>query len=41
LLAFSGLKPETLGNYDGSDTFRIKDIEGLNTGIECMEFSEF
>ncbi len=41
LLAFSGLRPETLGNYDGSDALRIKDIEGLKIGSEGMEFSIF
>ena len=37
LLAFSGVRPETLGNYDGSDGLRLKDIEGLN--IETMGFT--
>lgn len=41
LLAFSGLRPETLGNYDGSDALRIKDIEGLKIGNEGIEFSTF
>ncbi len=41
LLAFSGLMPETLGNYDGSGALRIKDIEGLKIGSEGVEFSIF
>ena len=41
LLAFSGLRPETLGNYDGSDALRIKDIEGLKIGTEGTEYSTF
>ena len=41
LLAFSGLRPETLGNYDASDALRIKDIEGLKIGNEGIEFSVF
>jgi integrase len=41
LLAFSGLRPETLGNYDGSDALRIKDIEGLKIGNEGVEFTTF
>ena len=41
LLAFSGLRPETLGNYDGSDALRVKDIEGLEIGNEKVEFSIF
>lgn len=41
LLAFSGLRPETLGNYDGSDALRVKDIEGLKIGTEQVEFSVF
>lgn len=41
LLAFSGLRPESLGNYDGSDALRIKDIEGIKIGNESVEFSIF
>ncbi len=41
LLAFSGLRPETLGNYNGSDALRIKDIEGLKIGSEGIEISTF
>ncbi len=37
LMAFSGLRPESIGNYDGSDGLRLKDIEGLN--IDTLEFS--
>ncbi len=39
LLAFSGLRPETLGNYDGSDALKVKDIEGLKIGSDGVEFS--
>ncbi len=39
LLAFSGLRPESLGNYDGSDALRIKDIEGVKIGNDGIEFS--
>ena len=38
LLAFSGLRPESLGNYDGSDALRIKDIEGIKVGPDGVEF---
>ncbi len=41
MLAFSGLRPETLGNYDGSDALRVKDIEGLKIGTDQVEFSIF
>ncbi len=41
LLAFSGLRPESLGNYDGSDALRIKDIEGLTVTKNGIEFKEF
>lgn len=40
LLAFSGLRPESLGNYDGSDGIRIKDIEGLKIGPESIEYDQ-
>lgn len=39
LLAFSGLRPESLGNYDGSDALRLKDIEGLKIKPKTVEFS--
>ncbi len=41
LLSFSGLRPESLGNYDGSDALRIKDIEGIKIGPEGIEFSVY
>jgi integrase len=41
LLAFSGLRPESLGNYDGSDALRIKDIEGLTITKDGIEYKEF
>jgi len=40
LLAFSGLRPESLGNYDGSDAIRLKDIEGLKVSSDGVEFSK-
>jgi integrase len=40
LLAFSGLRPESLGNYDGSDAVRLKDIEGLKVSSDGVEFSK-
>ncbi len=39
LLAFSGLRPESLGNYDASDAIRIRDIEGVKIGSDTVEFS--
>lgn len=39
LLAFSGLRPESLGNYDGSDALRLKDLEGLKIKQKGVEFS--
>lgn len=41
LLAFSGLRPESLGNYDGSDALRIKDVEGLTVSPNGVEFEKF
>lgn len=38
LLAFSGLRPETRGNYGGSDALRIKDIGALSISPEGVEF---
>jgi len=40
LLAFSGLRPESLGNYDGSDAIRLKDIERLKVSSDGVEFSK-
>lgn len=39
LLAFSGLRPESLGNYDGSDALKIKDVEGLKVASDGVEFT--
>lgn len=39
LLAFSGLRPESLGNYDGSDAIKIGDVEGLSINGDHVEFS--
>ncbi|EQB65183.1 MAG: integrase/recombinase [Thermoplasmatales archaeon I-plasma] len=40
LLAFSGLRPESLGNYNGSDALRIKDVEGISIESDGVEFSK-
>ena len=39
LMAFSGLRPESLGNYDGSDAVKIKDIEGIAVKPDGVDFS--
>ena len=36
LMAYSGLRPESLGNYEGTDGLRLGDLKGLN--IETLEF---
>jgi hypothetical protein len=41
LLAFSGLCPESLGNYNGSSALCIKNIEGVKIGNDGIEFSVF
>ncbi len=38
LIAFSGLRPESLGNYDGTDGIRLGDLKELN--IETLEFEK-
>ncbi|MEM3661505.1 MAG: hypothetical protein QXG73_01615 [Candidatus Micrarchaeaceae archaeon] len=30
LMAYSGLRPESLGNYQGTDGLRLRDLEDLN-----------
>ena len=39
LMAFAGLRPESLGNYEGTDGLRLKDIKGLRL-IETIEFEK-
>lgn len=39
LMAFSGLRPESLGNYDGSDGIRVNDIEGLRIDANEVDFN--
>ena len=38
MLAFSGLRPESLGNYDGTDGLKLSDLKDFN--IEKMEFEK-
>jgi len=38
LIAFSGLRPESLGNYDGTDGIRLGDLMELN--IDKLEFEK-
>lgn len=38
-LSFCGLRPESLGNYDGSDAIKVGDIEGLMIKDGKVEFS--
>ncbi len=38
LIAFSGLRPESLGNYNGTDGIRLGDLKELN--IETLEFEK-
>jgi hypothetical protein len=37
-MAFSGLRPESLGNYDGTDGIRLGDLKELN--LETLEFEK-
>lgn len=39
LMAFAGLRPESLGNYEGTDGLRIKDIKELKLG-DTIEFTK-
>ncbi|MCL5782934.1 MAG: site-specific integrase [Candidatus Thermoplasmatota archaeon] len=39
LMAFSGLRPESLGNYQGNDGLRISDIPDLNIRGDRIEFT--
>ncbi|MCW1293639.1 MAG: hypothetical protein QXV66_01510 [Candidatus Rehaiarchaeum fermentans] len=38
MLAFSGLRPESLGNYDGTDGLKLSDVKDFNK--EKMEFEK-
>jgi len=38
LIAFSGLRPESLGNYDGTDGIRLSDLKELD--IDKLEFEK-
>jgi integrase len=38
LMAFSGLRPESLGNYDGTDGIRLGDLKELN--LDTLEFEK-
>ncbi len=38
LMAFSGMRPESIGDYEGSDGIRLGDIEGLN--LKTLEFEK-
>lgn len=40
LIAFSGLRPESLGNYDGSDGIRLNDFEGIKLTEDSIEFDK-
>ncbi len=39
LLSFSGLRPESMGNYDASDAIRVADIQGLTIKDGKVEFT--
>lgn len=42
LMAFSGLRPESIGNYNGSDGIRLKDLEGIDiSDPKNIRFKEF
>ena len=38
LMAFSGVRPEVLGNYRGTDGLRLRDVDGLKVGAQTIEF---
>ncbi len=38
LMAFSGMRPESIGDYEGTDGIRLGDIEGLN--FKTFEFDK-
>ena len=39
LMAFSGLRPESIGDYLGNDGIKLKDLSGLD--LDHLEFTEF
>ena len=39
LMAYAGLRPESLGNYQGTDGLRLKDLKGLRLG-DNIEFDK-
>ena len=39
IMAYAGLRPESLGNYEGTDGLRLKDIKGLRLS-ENIEFDK-
>jgi len=39
LMAYAGLRPESLGNYEGTDGLRLKDIKGLRI-TDSIEFDK-
>ena len=39
LMAYAGLRPESLGNYEGTDGLRLKDVKGLRLG-DNIEFDK-
>lgn len=40
LMAFSGLRPEALGNYEGTDGLRVGDLEGVQVRAGHVEVAE-
>ena len=40
LIAYSGLRLETLGDYEGTDCIKLSDIEGAKISKEKVEFSK-
>ncbi len=40
LMAFSGLRPEVIGNYRGNDGLRLADLKDLKAGPRSVEFTK-
>jgi hypothetical protein len=40
LMAFSGVRPEVLGNYRGNDGLRLSDFKDLKVGSKSVEFAQ-
>ncbi|MCL5989780.1 MAG: site-specific integrase [Candidatus Thermoplasmatota archaeon] len=40
LMAYSGLRPEALGDYEGTDCLRLSDIEGVKISSTGVEFEK-